>query len=145
MALSLCQLSKEAAAPALSHEVSDVFHVHFAFIIETRVLYFFTSSIIPDTTCDVLFQLAFMTDIQDIKNINELPRKLQPKVLLAMLGKSFAPSICGHDVRTNTEAPDCVLAPQILIVVSNKSVSLVCRASRERLFSSCLVAVKRIY
>ena len=53
VALSLYQLSKEVAAPALSHD--------------------------------------------DIKNINELPRKLDPQALLALLGKSFAPSICGHD------------------------------------------------
>mmetsp|Transcript_16226 Transcript_16226/g.39584 ORF Transcript_16226/g.39584 Transcript_16226/m.39584 type:complete len:550 (-) Transcript_16226:943-2592(-) len=53
VALSLYQLSKEVAAPALSHE--------------------------------------------DIRNINELPRKLEAKALLALLGKSFAPSICGHD------------------------------------------------
>ena len=53
VALSLYQLSKEVAAPALSHD--------------------------------------------DIKNINELPSKLDPQALLALLGKSFAPSICGHD------------------------------------------------
>ena len=53
VALSLYQLSKEVAAPALSHD--------------------------------------------DIKNVNELPRKLDPQALLALLGKSFAPSICGHD------------------------------------------------
>ena len=53
VALSLYQLSKEVAAPALSHE--------------------------------------------DIKNINELPRKLDPASLLELLGRSFAPSICGHD------------------------------------------------
>ena len=53
VALSLYQLSKEVAAPALS--------------------------------------------LEDIKNINELPRRLDPKTLLALLGKSFAPSICGHE------------------------------------------------
>jgi DNA replication licensing factor MCM3 len=36
---------------------------------------------------------------QDIKNINELPRKFKPRALLELLGRSFAPSICGHDVR----------------------------------------------
>jgi hypothetical protein len=57
---------------------------------------------------------AFVTDAllsgerrvpQDIQNINELPRKLEPKALLALLGKSFAPSICGHDVRRKTLNP----------------------------------------
>jgi len=53
VAMSVSQLSKEVAAPALSHE--------------------------------------------DIKAINELPRRLQPSELLNLLGRSFAPSICGHD------------------------------------------------
>mmetsp|Transcript_9810 Transcript_9810/g.40214 ORF Transcript_9810/g.40214 Transcript_9810/m.40214 type:complete len:257 (-) Transcript_9810:1265-2035(-) len=53
VALSVSQLSKEVAAPALSHE--------------------------------------------DIKAINELPRRLEPSDLLNLLGQSFAPSICGHD------------------------------------------------
>jgi len=53
VALSVYQLSKEVAAPALNHE--------------------------------------------DIQNINELPRRMNPDGLLELLGRSFAPSICGHE------------------------------------------------
>mmetsp|Transcript_7337 Transcript_7337/g.20197 ORF Transcript_7337/g.20197 Transcript_7337/m.20197 type:complete len:562 (+) Transcript_7337:679-2364(+) len=34
---------------------------------------------------------------EDIQSINELPRRMKPDGLLELLGRSFAPSICGHD------------------------------------------------
>lgn len=50
---------------------------------------------------------------QDIKNINELPRTFKPRALLELLGRSFAPSICGHDVRQFKFTPIYFICTQI--------------------------------
>ena len=88
VAMSVSQLSKEVAAPALSHEVRINQSMPFARNISACCCIF-------SNFCD----LRQCSDSKDIKAINELPRRLQPSELLNLLGRSFAPSICGHDVK----------------------------------------------
>jgi len=72
---------------------------------------------------------------EDIQSINELPRRMKPDGLLELLGRSFAPSICGHDVCPSYS----FVTPWFRLVL------LISRRSKEPLSSYCSAAQKRTF